>query len=166
MSVEHFLDLYRYTFWANRRVWECVVTLDDAQFDAPADYSIGSIHNQVAHTFGVEYWWFHFLKEDALIFVTDEMITDRDSIRAAWDALETYILDFIASLTPEALERKVKPSFWEEEDLASISVWQAMTQVAMHSMDHRSQTLALLHKLGAPTVEQDYLNYLHNTTAC
>jgi uncharacterized damage-inducible protein DinB len=33
------------------------------------------------------------------------------------------------------------------------------TFCANHSTDHRAQTLAGLHKLGAPTVGQDYLNF-------
>jgi uncharacterized damage-inducible protein DinB len=34
-------------------------------------------------------------------------------------------------------------------------------QVINHSTDHRAQTLAMLHHLGAPTIGQDFLAYLH-----
>lgn len=166
MLIEHFLELYRYNFWANRRVWECVVTLDEAQFNAETGYSVGSTRDQVVHTYEVEYWWFHFLKEGELMFITDEMVADRPALRASWDKLETYILDFIASLTPQTMIRTVKPAFWEAENRAPVTVTQAMTQVALHSMDHRAQTLALLHRAGAPTIEQDLLNFLHNTATC
>ncbi|PJF26553.1 MAG: hypothetical protein CUN52_15675 [Phototrophicales bacterium] len=41
-----------------------------------------------------------------------------------------------------------------------MTVRDALVQVANHSTDHRAQTLAGLHQLGATTVEQDYLFYL------
>ncbi|MCL4256033.1 MAG: damage-inducible protein DinB, partial [Anaerolineae bacterium] len=57
MDKEFFIDLYLYNFWANRRVWDCILTLTDEEFFRELSYSIGSIHMQVAHTLAVEAWW-------------------------------------------------------------------------------------------------------------
>ncbi len=44
-----------------------------------------------------------------------------------------------------------------------IKVWEALVQVANHSTDHRAQIMAGLHRLGAPTMGQDFLDYLFET---
>ncbi|MBZ0291215.1 MAG: DinB family protein [Anaerolineae bacterium] len=62
MDKTCFCTLFTYTFWANRQVWDCVMTLTDAQFDEPLDYSVGSIHVQCVHMMAVEYWWSYFIQ--------------------------------------------------------------------------------------------------------
>jgi uncharacterized damage-inducible protein DinB len=158
MEPNVFISLYAYNQWANRRVWDCVMQLTEEQFDRPIDYSIGSIHIQAAHTMGVTYWWFQFLKTGELRFVTDADYETRASIRAKWDETETLVRDYVAGLTPAELTRTVKPPFWNE-DQPPIPVYEALFQVAHHSTDHRAQTLAALHRVGGPTTPQDYLFY-------
>jgi uncharacterized damage-inducible protein DinB len=128
-----FVPLYDYNAWANHRVWDCVQQLSREQFDRDIDYSIGSIHNQVAHT-------------------------TRESIRAKWDETEQMIRAYVAQLTPEELARTVRPPFWDAGQPA-IKVFEALFQVANHSTDHRAQTLAALHRVGGPTTPQDLLFY-------
>jgi uncharacterized damage-inducible protein DinB len=38
--------------------------------------------------------------------------------------------------------------------------WQILAHVVNHGTDHRAQVLDLLHRLGAPNVEQDLIYYL------
>ena len=66
---------------------------------------------------------------------------------------------YLDHLTPEELAREVRPEFWPR-GRRPIKVYQAITQVTFHSTDHRAQMLAGLHRLGAPTVGQDLLDYL------
>lgn len=153
-------SLFRYTIDANQQVWDCAMTLGDEEFFRPLAYSVGSIFIQLLHTMGVEYWWLHFVRTGELRFVEDDTpFRDRAFFRAHWDAQNATNLAYIQQLTPPKLDATVRPE-WFEEGEPSVTVWQAVMQVVMHSMDHRAQTLAMLHSLGAPTVEQDYLNYL------
>lgn len=163
MNPEYFNRLYQYNFWAHQRVWDCVMELSPAEFELELDYSIGSIRTQVVHTMGVEHWWITFLCEGYLSFLAVEEYPTRTTIRAKWDEVEAYVLNYIQSLTPAELERDVKPPFWENYQ-RPVKVWEALLQVANHSTDHRAQTLAGLHQLGAPTVGQDYLDYIFNSS--
>jgi uncharacterized damage-inducible protein DinB len=158
MELNPFVNLYAYNHWANRRVWDCVMQLSEAQFDQANDYSIGSTHIQVAHMMGVEHWWFQFLKTGELRFVSDVDRETRIAIRAKWDETETLIRDYVMSLTTEEMTRMVKPPFWQPEQ-PPIPVYEALFQIAHHSTDHRAQTLAALHRVGGPTTPQDYLFY-------
>lgn len=160
MNKEFFLSFYDYTFWGHRQVWKAVMQLSEEQFFRELDYSIGSICNQVTHTMGVEYWWIHFLAEGIYEFINPDEYRERAKIREKWDESEVYIRAYLEQLTPEELQREVKPKFWSEDE-SPIKVWQALLQVANHSTDHRAQTLAGLHRLGAPTIAQDYLIFVH-----
>lgn len=158
MDAQVFVTLYDYNAWANRRVWDCVMQLSDTQFDQEIDYSIGAIHTQVAHMMGVEYWWFQFLRTGELKFVTEADIVSRATIRARWDDTEQIIREYVSRLTSYELQREVKPPFWEPEKPA-LKVYEALFQVANHSLDHRAQTLAGLARLGGPTTPQDFIFY-------
>ena len=158
MDANHFCDLFAYNFWANRKVWNCLMQLSDEQFNQELDYSFGSLYWQILHVMIVEWWWFHFLAEGVLDFPKPEDLPDRAAIRAKWDETEAYVNAYLARVTLAELEQRVRPDFWEGQ--GPIKAWQALYQVAHHSTDHRAQILAALHRLGAPTTEQDYLGYL------
>jgi uncharacterized damage-inducible protein DinB len=163
MDKAFFLSLYRYNFHANRLVWDCMIKLPESKLLQPIPYSIGSLFHQSIHVMGVEHWWFHFLCDDKLEFIEDDVdYPTPEAIRSQWDETEAYIMAYLNTLTPDELQREVKPPFWDDIDPA-VKVWQGMMQVINHSTDHRAQMLRMLHDFGAPTVEQDYLNYLLET---
>lgn len=159
MTKEFFQELFDYTYWAHRRVWACVVQLSEEQFTEALDSSVGSLHEQCLHTMSVEFWWFRFLATDTLEFLQAEQYPARATLRAKWDETEEQVRAYLETLTPDELQREVRPDFWDE-GAQPIQVWQALFQVANHSTDHRAQTLASIHRLGGPTVGQDYLAYL------
>ncbi len=159
MNITYLQQMYDYNYWANRQVWDCILALSDADFKKHLDYSIGSIHIQITHLIAVESWWFKYLATDDIEFDEIENYPTRDAIRQHWDGVETMVRNYLANLTETELERTVRPPFWNEEYQA-IKVWEAIMQVSYHSLDHRAQILAGLHSLGAPTVAQDFLNYL------
>lgn len=159
MDGRYFAELFSYNFWAHRRVWACARQLSEEDFARDLGYSVGSIRDQLAHTLAVEHWWLAFLATGELRFLDQGQLATRAAIRARWDETEGMIRAYLDRLTPEELAREVRPPFWPE-GARPIRVAQALTQVANHSTDHRAQTLAGLHRLGAPTVGQDVLDYL------
>jgi uncharacterized damage-inducible protein DinB len=159
MDATSFRDLYAYTFWADRQMWACVEQVSDAQFTQDLAYSRGALREQCMHIMGVEFWWPHFLRTGELRFLDEADYPTRAAIRARWDEIERDVTAYVTALTSHELERDVRPDVWDAED-APIKLWQALLQVANHSTDHRAQVLAGLKTLGAPTFEQDYLNYI------
>jgi len=162
VDQDFFVQLYDYTFWAERKLFDCVLTLSDAQYRQPISFSIGPICEHVVHLMSVEHWWVHFLQTGVIDFLDDAaaMAQPRARLRAQWDAVQGDVRAYLATLTPGELARVVRPPFWDE-GRGPITVWQALLQVANHSTDHRAQALAMLHtQFGAPTFEQDLLGYL------
>jgi uncharacterized damage-inducible protein DinB len=166
MNKDYFIELYDYTFWGDRKLFECVMALSDEQYAQNIEFSQGSIRDHIVHMIGVEHWWIHFLATGDLDFYDEPVYTlSREKLRDMRAQVERDIRAYLNTLTPQELERRVKPSFWDEED-APVTVWQALLQVANHSTDHRAQTMAMLHtKFGAPTFTQDYLTYLDEKKA-
>lgn len=159
MDKAYFQKLYDYNAWANRRVWDCIETLTDDQFVQELDYSVGSIYNQTIHMMFVEHWWFQYFVTGSPNLPNENELPARHEIRATWDKIEAFNRAYLGRLTPEELQREVRPEFWGE-DASPVKIWEALVQIANHSTDHRAQTLAMLHTLGADTIAQDFLQYL------
>ncbi|MEM9953492.1 MAG: DinB family protein [Chloroflexota bacterium] len=165
MNSDHFVELFHYTHWANQHVWDCVAKVSDEDYFKDQTFSVGSVYSQLFHWMSVERWWSHFLITGELEFPTKEDVErcrDRTKLRERWDETHQQIIDYVSSLTDDELQRKVKPSFWDDAD-PPITVAQALTQVINHSTDHRAQTMAVLHTMGYDGVGQDFLSYLHET---
>ena len=60
---------------------------------------------------------------------------------------------YLADLTDEVCNASFD---WTSDSLRK---WQIMMHVLNHATDHRAQTLAMLHSLGAPTFAQDMVFY-------
>lgn len=159
MDTAYFQDLYRYNFWANRRVWACIEPLTDEQFIRNMGHSHGSLRVQCIHVMGVEWWWFRFLETGIVTFLDRGDYPTRAAVRAKWDEVEEIVIAYLETITAQDLEREVRPEVWEESR-QPIKLWQALIQVVNHSTDHRAQMLASIHHLGGETVGQDYLHYL------
>ena len=161
MDKAAFVNLYDYVFWADRRFMDCVDALTEEQFRQHIDFSQGAISEHLVHLLGVEYWWIHFLRTGELDFFQEEVYSwSREQLREKQAEVEREIRAYLDTLTPEELQRRVKPDFWGEDE-QPIAVWQALLQVVNHSTDHRAQAMAMMHtQFGAPTFGQDYLSFL------
>ncbi len=159
MTPAYFQELYDFNYWNNQRVWDCLMALPDEQVAQAVDESDWSLLIHCLHIIAVEDWWVRFLATGDVQFLDWDAFPDRAALRAQWDVTEPMVRAYLAALTPEELQREVRPPFWEEGH-GAIKVYQALTQVALHSADHRAQMLTHIRRLGGPTVEQDFLGYL------
>lgn len=160
MNVDNIHQLYDYNYWAHRRVWSCVIQLSDEQFKRPLDYSIGSIHAQVVHTMSAENVWFTRLRgaSPESMYAADDFPTF-DSIRQQWDNIEADVRSYLSTLDESMLASDLHYSTTSGKSHAT-SVWGILMHVANHGTDHRAQTLAMLHQVGGPTIDQDLIRYL------
>lgn len=148
-----------YNYWAHRRIWDYVMQLNDAQFMKPLDYSQGSIHNQIVHTIWAEdVWLSRILGRDNPVYTATDY-PNRAAIRARWDDIEQAMRQTIATMDDDALSRVVtyansKGQIFEQ------TVLQILLHLVNHGTDHRAQTLAMMHTLGAETIDQDLIAYL------
>ncbi len=161
MNTESIRIFHAYNRDANHRVWQCIETLTDDQFVAPVDYSIGSIRNHVVHVMSVDNRWFARLSGIALPPRAEyEMFPTRSSVRASWDTVEATMDDYLARVTDAELQEVIEYNMPQHGGLKRDKRWHILSHVVNHGTNHRAQILSALYRMGAPTVEQDILNYL------
>lgn len=162
MNANAFRQYYDYHFSENRKLWDRYITrLSYEQFTQPANYSRGSVREQLLHIIEADEIWFSELQgiepsEPLPAADTD----DRDIIRAHWDRVEQMMRDYLAKLQDDMLFSK--PIEEPEEDRELI-VWQVLLHVVNHATDHRAQILRLLNDLGVETEYQDYIFHVFET---
>lgn len=158
MGAAHYVKMIEANLWADRQLVRCVGKLTDQQLNHDFGYSMGTTLMQVAHLFGVQYWWFHFLSSGEYHFFTEEDCSSLDKLRPKIAEAQAMMRAYASRLTDAELERRVKPEFWPDKT-EPWAVWEAIHQVINHSTDHRAQALGFIHRLGGPTFAQDYLFY-------
>ena len=159
MNADAFRQFYEYHFTENRKIWDrYVVPLSQEQFTRAADYSRGSVRDQIVHVMSADDYWFSGLRG---VKRPDDLnpadFDDRQVLRARWDAIEQTMRAYLAGVRDEMLFEK---PFQDGED-PDVILWQALLHVANHGTDHRAQLLRLLHDLGVETDSQDYIFYLY-----
>ncbi len=159
-SADVVRTLYDYNYWAHRKVWECVTQLTDEQFTRDLGWSHGSVRGQVVHTMGAEWIWFERLRGEwprAVLNPADH--PTRADVRARWDQIETEARAYLATLDDAQLLQTVHYKTTRGDPKENV-LWHILLHVVNHGTDHRAQTMAMLNRLGAPTVEQDLIYYL------
>src|SRR5215203_6591491 len=94
MEPSDWQELYDYNFWANRRVWEFVMALDESHFDQPLGGDRRTLRTQCVHILAVEYWWLHFLETGVVEFLDEDALLTRADVRTAWDEVETKVRSY------------------------------------------------------------------------
>ena len=159
MNADAFRHFYDYHFSENRKVWDCVTQLTAEQFTQPADYSRGSVRDQILHLIDCDDVWFSELRggQPSEPFPPANF-DDRESIRAHWEKVEKTMRSYLADLRDEMLfEKPIK----EPEEDRDLIMWQVLLHVVNHGTDHRAQVLRLLNDLGVKTTYQDYIFYVY-----
>lgn len=161
MDISAIKKMYIYHFALHRKVWDkCIETLTDEQFITDLDYSKGSIRNQCVHLIGVDERWFARIQGVPLPdFPTNEAHTTKASVRARWDEAEKSIMAYLNTLTDADLIRILSYDMPHRGGMKTNQVWEILVHVVNHGTDHRAQILAMLHQMGAPTLEQDMMLY-------
>ena len=154
-AIRHFLN---YHFAQNRSMWDqYIAPLTDEQFTQGADYSHGSVQDQIVHLMLVDQAWLIGLRGEELPEEKPQF-AGRASIRAHWDDVEQQMRGYLDALTDDMLLTK---PFTDEED-KDLIVWQVLLHMVNHGTDHRAQILRLLNDLGVKTVSQDYIFYVYD----
>jgi uncharacterized damage-inducible protein DinB len=161
MTADAFRHYYNYHFAENRKIWDtCIAPLPIDLFTQDAEYSHGSVRNQIVHLMEVDEVWFsELLGIETSVPVSTANFDDRKTIREHWDRVEQKMRGYLAELQDEMLFTKPITEPEEDKDLI---VWQVLLHVVNHGTDHRAQILRLLNDLGVKTTAQDYIFYVYD----
>jgi uncharacterized damage-inducible protein DinB len=152
-NIELVRSYIEYHCSMNRRVWESIAQISEAQFLQEDDYSRGSIRNLIVHLVSTDRRWLAGLKDlpdtGHLNFAD---YPSRESVRSVFEQVAKDLTDYVASLPEAELEQ---PSAGVPNPR-----WQILLHLVNHGTDHRSTVLQRLTELGAPTFDQDFILWL------
>lgn len=160
MNMQWIRTLYDYHYWANQKVWDCVVPLSEAQSLKPFDYSIGTIRDQLVHMMSAEAIWFTRIAGESPSRMLDPAdFPSLTSIQEQWSTIEQHVRHTIATLTDADLAR---PMAYQRTGGSpqSTPLVGILLHVVNHGTDHRAQVLQLINRVGGQSVEQDLIFYL------
>lgn len=161
MKSDMIRTLLRYNVWAHARVWNCAVKLDADAFVRDVGYSFGSVRSQFVHVMSVDARWLARVRDlEVPAHLVADAFPTHAAVRETWNVVEQSMLDYAEHVTDKQLERTIEFNLAHRGGIRHNTVWQILTHVVNHGTDHRAQILAMLHQLGAPTVEQDLMFYL------
>jgi uncharacterized damage-inducible protein DinB len=159
MNVEDFRVLYDFNAWANHRTLDSCAALDNEKFTRDLGSSFRSVRDTLAHISGAEWIWlerWHGRATHGIPPGSD--FPDFESVRRRWTEIERNLLDYVASLTPEDLQRVLQYKTMAGTQMAQ-PLWQCLQHLANHSTYHRGQIATMLRQLGAKPVSTDLIGF-------
>jgi uncharacterized damage-inducible protein DinB len=157
MNVEDFRLLYDYNSWANHRTLDACAAFSEEQFTRNLGSSFRSVRDTLAHICGVEWLWlerWHGRSHNALPPAAE--FPNVASLRRRWDEVERNLLDYIASLTPEDIQRIIQHKTTQGVQQAA-PLWQMLQHLVNHGTYHRGQVATMLRQLGAKSLSTDLI---------
>ena len=119
-AVELLQRLHQHRAWVNSNLLSAAATLSDEQLRTAFQIGQGSVWKSLLHLYAAEYVWLEALLGNEAFLVPGDLlgkipgnqqgeggITGLDDLRQKWSALEQRWIDYLAALTPPALEEVV-----------------------------------------------------------
>jgi len=165
MNAEDFRLLYDYNSWANRRTLDSCSELSEEQFTRDMGSSFRSVRDTLVHIMLVERLWlerWHGRSPNS--FAPNSEFPTAGSVRAHWAEIDRDLLDYIASLTPEDVQRVVHHTTTAGVPQAA-PLWHMLQHLANHGTYHRGQVTTLLRQLGAKASGTDLITFYRERAA-
>jgi uncharacterized damage-inducible protein DinB len=165
MNVEDFRLLYDYNSWADHRTLEACAALSSEQFTRDLGSSFRSVRDTLLHIMQVEWLWLErWHGRSPTSFAPNAEYPNVESIRARWLEIERDLLDYIASLTNEEVQRIVQHKTTAGVPQAA-PLWQMLQHLVNHGTYHRGQVATMLRQLGAKPTAIDLILFYRERAA-
>ena len=146
-------DLLGHQFWADAELWAAVAAHDAARVDK-------AIHGRYHHLHQVQrfFVWAVTDRAEQPSLTSPEDFESLARLREYARESHAQIKRCVSSLTDGRLEQSVVIPWFREPPL-SITVTEALTQLAMHSHHHRAQNATRLRELGGEPPPADLITW-------
>ncbi|MGH9706493.1 MAG: DinB family protein [Candidatus Acidiferrales bacterium] len=165
MNAEDFQILYDYNAWANHRTLDACAAMSAEQFTRDLGSSFGSVRDTLAHIVLVEHLWLERWHGRSLAgFSPSTDFPDLAAVRARWTEIERDLLDYIASLKTEDVQRVMQYQTTTGTAQAQ-PLWQMLQHMVNHGSYHRGQVATLLRQLGVKPAPTDLIIFYRERAA-
>jgi uncharacterized damage-inducible protein DinB len=165
MNVEDFRLLYDYNAWADHRTLDACAALSSEQFTRDMGSSFHSVRDTLLHIMQVEWLWLErWHGRSPASFAANGEYSNVESIRSRWLEIERDLLDYVASLTNEEVQRVVQHKTTAGVPQAA-PLWQMLQHLVNHGTYHRGQVATMLRQLGAKPIATDLIFFYRERAA-
>jgi uncharacterized damage-inducible protein DinB len=160
-KVEFIRSMFGYNEWANGRILETASKLSEAQLVEKSDLSPKGIADTLGHALSTQIFWLaEWEKEGSFEMSMIQGISGLEAVRERFAESHAALAAFIDGLGEEDAERPITPpKWWGDGTQVAIPLWHVMTQVAMHSMQHRAEVAQATSAAGESPGELDYIGW-------
>jgi uncharacterized damage-inducible protein DinB len=150
VSLLHVQTMARYNRWMNQKVYDGSSGLADEDRKRDMGAFFKSIHGTLNHILLADRIWMgRFTGEPYSVRSLDqELYADFSVLRAERAAEDNRIIDWVASLSPEDMERDLVYTSVVNPESRRYPLWFALSHFFNHQTHHRGQITTLLTQLG------------------
>lgn len=158
---EYFKTLVRYNAWANTRLSESAMGLDDEDFDLDRGAFFGSLHGTLDHILLVDRIWRGRITGSLYPFesLADSVTTDRAAYVAAREAEDATWIDFVDGLTDADMDRSIT-YITSTGEQGTDPLYILFQHTFNHATHHRGQAHALMSQVPVDPPPLDFVAYL------
>ncbi|EGW40563.1 DinB family protein [Desulfosporosinus sp. OT] len=153
------VELYKYDEWANLKLLEAMIHLDNGEFTRDLSSSFNSIRDTMVHILGAEELWLsRWMGEQDRTLLNSKDFADHDSLVNRWSDFRKQLNNFLELVPEDDLVKEI--SYKNLKGIPySLELWKQMLHVINHSTYHRGQAVTMLRQLKKQPPALDLITY-------
>lgn len=157
MNVDDLRSRYDYGRWANDKLMSVIERLAPEEFTREIAGGMGSIRNTLVHIMSAESGWLARCGgPERGPRLNPQDFPTQASVKDATKQIDQQVIEFLASLSDEDVQRKINYSS-DDHDNLEMRLGEMMEHAANHGVHHRGQVSLMLRMLGHEPEEIDLL---------
>lgn len=153
--------LYDYHYWATYRLFDHAAHISTADYHAPSDFPMGSIHATLVHTYDADCaWGLRCRIGETSVWLLPEDFPTLTSLREAWQAEEVAMRAYLATLDDATLQGDITYRKSDGEAMTR-PLYPILLHIVLHAGQHRAEVAALLTRYGASPGDLDMTRMLY-----
>ncbi len=156
-----FLSLYAYHTWANQRILDCAEKVSPEQWSATVPISHGSLRVTLFHMMRTEWVWRTLMQEHRLSGPPPrpDSYSNLEELKIRWQEEMQATQAFLKGLDEAELSSPVTITDRSGGE-SSLVLWDMLTHILIHSIQHRSEAAAMLTNFGQSPGDIDYIFFI------
>jgi uncharacterized damage-inducible protein DinB len=162
VDANYFRTVFDYHYWARDRLLAAAGGMTAEEYGADAGFTYPSIRSMLTHTLGAEIAWLNRMRgqsAERLEAPTEEALPSVEALTARWAEAESAQRSFLSALQDEDLTNVMEYTMRDGTPMRA-SVWELLTIVFSHTIQHRSEAAEALTKIGRSPGNLDFLIFL------
>jgi uncharacterized damage-inducible protein DinB len=164
-TADYMRTLFDSLYWARDRVLDAAAGMSEEEYSRANGFEYGSLRGILTHTLGAETNYLHRCMgtpapaPDSPEATNEANVPTLEALGKRWLAEEQRMRGYLDSLDEAELARVVT---WTRRDGVQMSqpVWQLLTTVYQHTLQHRSEAAEALTMIGRSPGGLDFPVYL------